>query len=568
VLRLIRIVFAVPVLPVLCALLVGVSGGELAVAEEPAVSAADIQAVLKRLEETEKQVQKLQDESREIRQEQTSKSRQAEESIPLVLFEPKEASNTGAAQYNSSDASDFESKHRLVSAAAPVDDRESDPPSLVEQFEKRWEEQDAFNADLESAFEKVVHPGTSLGTMKVAGRVHLDHWAFPGESPGVNAFETGDSTNGPQDRFQFRRMRFGVRGDVWENMEYRIEMEFAGGDDSQFRDVWIGFNHLPILQTVLIGNQKRPYGLDHMNSSRNNVFIERPFVVEATNQDARRVGIQSYGVSDDEAYNWRFGIFNQQLIQNDGSYISDHYQAQVAGRFANTIWYDECSNGRGYAHWAVSGTAAHPDGSTPLGRPIIGPEANEARFRTRPEARSSERWLDTGRIAGADWYELLGLEAVMNVGPFQVVGEYQNIWLQRDAGFGRNLQFQGGYAYLSYFLTGEHIPWERRSGTLGRVKPFENFFIVDRCCGDVGSGWGAWQVALRWSYADFTDDDVYGGVGESLTFGLNWHWNSNARMQFNYIYGDISDRNVTDVNGLTFTDGHYQILGTRFMVDF
>ena len=50
--------------------------------------------------------------------------------------------------------------------------------------------------------------------------------------------------------------------------------------------------------------------------------------------------------------------------------------------------------------------------------------------------------------------------------------------------------------------------------------------------------------------------------------GFNWYWNSNARMQFNYIDGRIADRSVIDSNGLTFTGGNYQIIGARFMIDF
>jgi phosphate-selective porin OprO/OprP len=62
-----------------------------------------------------------------------------------------------------------------------------------------------------------------------------------------------------------------------------------------------------------------------------------------------------------------------------------------------------------------------------------------------------------------------------------------------------------------------------------------------------------------------TNDDIFGGVGESLTVGLNWHWNPNARMQFNFLYGNIDDREDEN-GGLTSTD--YSIFGTRFMVDF
>ena len=400
-----------------------------------------------------------------------------------------------------------------------------------------------------------VKPGTSGSSMKVTGRVHVDYWGFPQSDPGINEIESGDVDTTPQDRLGFRRMRFGVRGNVNPNMEYRIEMEFAGGNNAEFRDAWLGFHDMGFLQTVLIGNQKRPYGLDHINSSRYNVFIERPFVIESFNQDCRRLGIASYGLSEEQDWNWRYGVYNQRLIQDEGQHINDHLQAELAGRLATTfLWEDD---GRDHGHLAINGTVAHPDGSAANN----GSQDNEARFRHRPEARSVSRWLDTGRIAGADWYTMIGMESLLNFGPFQLCGEYQNLWLTRDEGFGDNVHLMGGYAYASYFLTGENMTWSRKSGTVGRVTPTENFFMGPD--GDAG-GWGAWQLALRWSYADFTDEGITGGVGEALTFGVNWHWIPNARVQFNFIDGRIADREASITNG----GGDYQIIGTRFMIDF
>ena len=410
-----------------------------------------------------------------------------------------------------------------------------------------------------------VSSGHGGSTMKVSGRVHLDHWAIPGDSPGVNIYENNDPAISPQDRIGFRRLRFGVKGKLWKTMVYKIEMELARGNRVEFRDAYLGWSDLPFLQKLLIGNQKRPYGLDHINSSRYNVFMERAFVIEAINQDARRLGILSYGVSEDEAWNWRYGVFNQRLIQDEGNYTSDHYQPELAGRMANTFWYDESCGGRGYGHWAVSGTLADPDGSG-----IAGRATNEARFRSRPEAGTISRWIDTGVIDGADNYQMVGLENVWNFGPLQVVAEYQNLWLDRNGG--SDLHFDGGYFYVAYFLTGEHMPWERDMGQIGRVEPFENFFLVNTCCDGVRGGWGAWQIAYRMSYANFSDDDILGGRGFSHTLGLNWHWNPYARLQLNAIYGEIDDREGFDdadpPASLGPVAGHYTILGTRLMVDF
>lgn len=461
----------------------------------------------------------------------------------------------------------------LLTAASAADGEEGDASNgtdsleamaeRLDALEEKYADLDEAHGELDSSLENYVRSGHSGATMSISGRIHPDIWTFPGDSPGVNGFEAGDNDTTPQDRIGFRRLRLDAEGDIWKNMLYKIELEFAAANDFEFRDVFIGFSELPILQTVLIGNQKRPYGLDHWNSSRYNVFIERPFVIEAFNQDARRFGIQSYGFSDDLAWNWQYGAFNQRLIQDEGNYVSDHWQGQIAGRLANTIWYDEGSEGRGYAHWAVSGTWADTAQNADTEN-YAGSGINEARFRTRPEARTEERWLDTGVIDGAEDYTLMGLENVVNVGALQFVGEYQNVWLERQGG--GDLRFHGGYFYVSYFLTGEHIPWDRESGALDRVIPFENFFLVDTCRDGVRGGWGAWQIAARYSMLDLSDDDIQGGIGESVTAAVNWHWNPWASMQFNYIYGNIWDNGENAVGGIDF--GDYHIIGTRLRVDF
>ena len=281
--------------------------------------------------------------------------------------------------------------------------------------------------------------GHGDASMKIFGRLNADYWTFPSQGADINALEGGV----PQDRFVFRRMRIGVSGTVNDNMLYKIEMEFAGGINPGYRDAYLGWDHLPIFNRLLIGNQKRPYGLDSMNSSRYNVFMERPFAVEAFNQDSRRLGIASYGYSDDLRSNWRYGLFNQELIQNKSGYIGNNYQAELAGRYARTWWYDDCSGGRGYGHIGISSSYGSPDGLDPVN--------NQSRYRTRPEARSTFRWLNTGRIAGANEYLLGGIETVFNVGPLNITAEYQGSQVERLAFFGPSVQFHGGYAQAASF---------------------------------------------------------------------------------------------------------------------
>src|SRR5439155_25348707 len=184
-----------------------------------------------------------------------------------------------------------------------------------------------------------------------------------------------------------------------------------------------------------------------------------------------------------------------QDIQNLGTVLStpivEDYQAEVAGRLART-WWDEGADGRTDAHAGIAGTVASTDPTAPAN--------STAHFQTRPEARTETRWLDTGVIAGANNYELLGLEGVWNYGPLHVEGEYQHVWMQRIAQ--EDLNFSGGYVYAAWMLTGEHMPWDRQTGQLARAQPFTNFFRVRTTNDVIDGGWGAWQVAVRYSHAD------------------------------------------------------------------
>ncbi len=156
---------------------------------------------------------------------------------------------------------------------------------------------------------------------------------------------------------------------------------------------------------------------------------------------------------------------------------------------------------------------------------------------------------------------------MFNYGAFQFVAEQQFSSLQRDnttRGTGPNVNFSGGYFYVGYYLTGEHTPIDRKTGTLKRMKPFENFFLVDRLRGGTSSGWGAWQVLMRMSYLDLNSQDIQGGLGRDVTFGLNWWWTSHSRLQVNLVNGNITGRKP--VGG--YSDGDFWSLGTRLAIDF
>ncbi len=526
----------------------GLAVAGIGFAEDQPQLDSQVQALIKRLESAEKQIQTLSSELSKVRVQQNQVK-----PFPKPVQEP--------AQLPVSEST-------LPLAVDGVFGREElaafeETATTSNDFVERLGSLEAGWAKFNAAEQKKKSDAAKKPTFKIGGRIHADYWAFPNASEGIGFFEhpVAASPNfgaPPENRAAFRRIRLEMKGDIFETMLWRMQIDFADPADGSIKDVYLGFKELPFNQQLLIGNQKRPLGLDHLNSSRLNVFTERPLVVETFNEDARRPGIAINGHTDDESFNWRYGAYFLKNITFDGTTRGNSTQMSLNARVAGSPWYDETSGGRGYFHWGLAGMVARPDGDSNA----IGSNANEARFRTRMSTRSNTRWLNTGPIDDAETYEVLALETIFNHGPFQLVSEYQHNWLQREGG--ADLQFHGGYVFLSYFLTGEHIPYDRKSGTIGRVKPFENFFLVDNCCGGVSSGWGAWNVALRYDYLDLSDDNVLGGIGESWTAAMNWWWTPHSRLQFNASYGEI--REHFDVGG--FDPGHFFLLGTRFAVDF
>lgn len=429
----------------------------------------------------------------------------------------------------------------------------------LEKLEQEWSEHQN-SVEIEEK-EKASKP-----TYKLNGRIHADYWVFPDTSPGIGFFENPDPTSStfgqdPEDFFGFRRIRLELSGTIPESMLWRIQVDFNNPSNPEIKDVYAGFTDLPLNQELLIGNQKRPLGLDHLNSSRYNVFMERPFVIEAFNEDARRPGITMYGYTDDESLGWAYGVYLLENIATTGMYRGDATQPSINSRLFGSPWYEECGSSLNYVHWGIAGMFAHPDGSPSA----TASNDNEARFRTRPEARSQNRWLDTGEIEFAQYYEILGLESIVNVGPLQVVGEYQANWLQRqDVAPGGDLFFHGFYVYVSYFLTGESIPYDRTTGTIGRVIPFHNFILANKLCGRTGGGWGAWNVAFRYDHLDLTDDDITGGIGQAGTVAVNWFFNPFAKLQFDLSFGRIDERGP--IGG--YNSGEYLLAGTRFAIEF
>ncbi len=372
---------------------------------------------------------------------------------------------------------------------------------------------------------------TCFPAVQFRGRLYCD-WAWF-DQDAANMATVGDI----QDGGDFRTARLSGRGQLYENVWCEVEVDFAeAGDAPQFKDTWMEVTDLPFLGNARVGHFKEPFSLEELVSSRYITFMERG--LPAVFVPGRSLGFSAHDCATSERMTWAIGGFRTNT-DDFGNAVGDNGDWAVTARTTAIPLYRE--HGRRLLHLGAAYSYRQPEG-------------NKLRFRARPEIKIKSEddkvpyFVNTGKFDVLD-YHLFGAEAALVRGSLSIQSEFIAASVNQIGG--RDLYFYGAYGYVSYFLTGESRPYDRRLGEFHRVIPLEDF---------VRGGSGAWELAARWSYVELNDFGIEGGRLQNLTVGLNWYLNPYSRVMCNYIHADLDD----------FDDGDSDadIFAMRFQVDF
>ena len=426
---------------------------------------------------------------------------------------------------------------RVIPTAALENVPSTDTKKSIEDrfnaFEKDWhafkDKQKKDKAEAEQKPQVIVY-----------GQVQGDFVQF--DQDAVSRASVGDLQNGAD----FRRARIGGRGKAFEVYEYTCQFDFALDGRPSFLDLYIEHRDLPYLQHARIGHFFEPFSLERVTQNRNNTFMERSLV--DTFAPARNMGVMTFGHTEDELNTWQIGTFRTNS-DNNGNDSFDSGQA-LTMRGTWLPYWDDVSDGRYYLHlgMAYSYRDAYRDA---------------VRFRQNPELRMEQPnsggssfapiFVDTGNIP-ASHFQILDTEVAWINGPFSLQSEYACSTVAQIGG--PELFFDAFMVQASYFLTGEHRPYNRFMGIHDRLVPFTNFFRVRTQEQGVQMGSGAWEIAARYSWINLTNKNILGNDLQDFTFGLNWYLNPYTRMKFNYVRAFLDDpvdgRSITNIFGMRF----------------
>jgi phosphate-selective porin OprO/OprP len=346
-------------------------------------------------------------------------------------------------------------------------------------------------------------------TLRLGGRLDLDGAAY------VTTKELTNFNNG----FQVRRALALAEGDCLLVVPVSYELEVGYTPHAFYiDDSFIAFRNIDLIGDLKFGQYTAPMGLDVVTSSRDTTLMETASVLEALTPGVSAGGEIGRPIFDQRA-TWKFGLFTEGGGGQDFGEASKNYGRAITRITGLPIYQTDPD---------------HPDSTTllhlGLSANVLYSTSGSVRYRSRPESHLAPYVVDTGDIA-ADKALVAGAEAAWVSGPFSLQAEYLHSWV--DENDGQVPSFDGFYVTASWFLTGETRPYDRQNACFTRVIPHKNF--------DWGhGGWGAWEVAARYSYLNLDSADVQGGRLSMLITGVNWYLHSHVKWRFEYGYGHVS----------------------------
>lgn len=369
--------------------------------------------------------------------------------------------------------------------------------------------------------------------LRLLGQFDTAYYSQSGAARELAAANGPDLSSGQN----FRRAQIGFQGKLFGDWSYFFNTEFGGsnGFESQGRvqSLYIQYDGLRPF-SFRIGAYPPSGGLEDNTSSSDTLFLERAspsdMLRNAVGGDGRDAATIAY--TGDEFY---------AALSYTGSKVADtatfDEQSALLARISDSLYSDA------NARIVISASAAYlfkaPDTTQFIGAP------RTVTMSAAPELTvdsNGTKLISTGAI-DTESLTIWGVEAGATWQNFYAQGGYFHYGFERRNSALSDLDFSGWYMQASWVLTGESKGYNTTNAAFTPPKPRVNFSLA-------GGGWGAWELAARYSDVDLNDNEgvlgapvplngIRGGEEKIWTVGLNWYPNAVLRFAFDYQRIDV-----------------------------
>ncbi|HTR16649.1 MAG TPA: porin [Acetobacteraceae bacterium] len=345
-----------------------------------------------------------------------------------------------------------------------------------------------------------------------------------------------------------------------------VTPDFGNSLDGATRLYEANFNYVGLKPFTFTAGYFKPWlTLADAASSNDFLFLERPSIMEIARNIAGGDARGSFGASANGNRWFVASYLTTSSWGNQNNYgTAVYYNSEqmggtfrIAGRPVATKNVDLHLGFSGSDVWQLNrgyGTAS----------PTF-------QLRDWPELRlDNNRILDTGALPASDVYEF-GPEFGLRYRNFLLEGEWVQIGVNRSDIQSStplpDLTFDGGYVEASWVLTGETRKYNPAAAAFTRPNPAHS--VLD-------GGWGAFELAARYSVADLNDDvtpnvstaktgGARGGRQQVESFSLSWYPTNNLRAILDY---EILGIDKIDSTGKTQIGENAQAVAVRLQAAF
>jgi phosphate-selective porin OprO/OprP len=322
----------------------------------------------------------------------------------------------------------------------------------------------------------------------------------------------------------FRRAQFGIVGTAFRNWSYNFTYDFGGSGVEKSGYIYYAYIQYDGLAPfhARIGALTPFVGIEDATGSGDLLFLER-----ASSQDVSRNIAGAPG---------REGI--DLFLQGDDYLLSVAYTGKKA---TDAATFDAQQALVGRASWLIFNQPdfkwlVDADGTYVYKLPDAAANtaaSNVISFSNGPELSvDAGKTVNTGNIDAAKVGEY-GFETAFEYAGLYGQGSWFHYNVVRRAAL-PDPDFSGWYALLTYSLTGESHPYDPTTASFRNLRPAHPF-------GE--GGWGAWEIAARYSNVDLDFrptlntalGGVAGGIQDVITVGLNWYPTNGIKFQLNYL---------------------------------
>jgi len=240
------------------------------------------------------------------------------------------------------------------------------------------------------------------------------------EDGDVSAFEGRFGQTALKDRFRLRRARINLTGDFAEQFDFKIEGDFENSDGiSSSRtafegtDIFVNWHQFPEAQ-VKAGQWKAPFGLEQLTPDTSLYIIERSLPTGAITPE-RQIGVQLWGKpfasvwpDEKDLLTYYAGVFNG---NGRNTTVNDNNNFMYVGRLESTLFKAKMWGQDSYLKLGADVLNSRDDKGTNISQ-------------TLNLLVNSDGSLSPFVLPGADERTAWSVDAWLKLGPFDLIGEY------------------------------------------------------------------------------------------------------------------------------------------------